>query len=115
MKNLLVNANGFDNFWLWTLMIAVTKDNMVVFLVRTIFSSHPIFVVQKIRKDLVPILSDEEGKCHITPHALQELVSKSCLGMDGIHSPSTNIIFEGDQISCSFGFKSKLIATYRTH
>ena len=53
---------------------------------------------KRVKKDLVPILSDEDGNVKITPHALHELVSKSCLNMDGIHSPTTSILKDGNQI-----------------
>ena len=43
-------------------------------------------------------MSDEDGNVRITPHALQELVSKSCLNMEGIHSPTTSIVKKGNQI-----------------
>ena len=50
-----------------------------------------LWIVKRVKKELVPILSDEEGNVRITPHALQELVSKSCTEMEGIHAPSTTI------------------------
>lgn len=87
-----------NNFWHWTLDIATGKTiwwygwGLLILLIVFLWLS------KKVRKDLVPILSDDEGNVRITPHALQELVSKSCLGMDGIHSPSTNIHKQGEQI-----------------
>ena len=89
---------SLQDFWLWTLEQAVTKPiwwySWGVLLLLCLL----LWISKRIKKDLVPILSDEEGNVRITPHALQELVSKSCLNMPGIHSPSTSIKNEGDQI-----------------
>ena len=58
---------------------------------------------QKDQKDLVSILSDEDGNVRITPHALQELVSKSCLNMEGIYAPTTSIHKKGrsNMVACT--------------
>ncbi|OUU25527.1 MAG: hypothetical protein CBC04_06555 [Verrucomicrobia bacterium TMED44] len=89
---------SLQDFWLWTLEQAVTKPiwwySWGVLLLLCLL----LWVSKRIKKDLVPILSDEEGNVRITPHALQELVSKSCLTMPGIHSPSTSIKNNGGQI-----------------
>ena len=64
-----------DNFWHWTLDIATGKTiwwygwGLLILLIVFLWLS------KKVRKDLVPILSDDEGNVRITPHALQELVS----------------------------------------
>ena len=69
----------FDNFWNWTLEIAAGKAiwwyGWLILLLLILL----LWIGKKIKRELVPILSDEEGNVRITPHALQELVSKSCL------------------------------------
>ena len=74
------------DFWFWTLEDAVQKE-IWWYALGTFPSSFTDSLDNKrIKKDLVSILSDEDGNVRITPHALQELVSKSCLNMEGIHS-----------------------------
>ena len=99
---------ALDNFWLWTLNEAVTKEIWWYSWFGLFFLVSLLWFFKKIRKDLVPVFSDEKGKVHITPHALQELVSKSCIEIQEIHSPSTNIIFEGDQIRLKVRIQVKI-------
>tara|TARA_X000000950_G_C13492245_1_gene488295 strand:- start:138 stop:572 length:435 start_codon:yes stop_codon:yes gene_type:complete len=88
----------FDNFWNWTLEIAAGKAiwwySWLILLLLILL----LWIGKKIKRELVPILSDEEGNVRITPHALQELVSKSCLDVEGIHSPSTTIHRQGEHV-----------------
>lgn len=89
---------NFDNFWNWTLEIAAGKAiwwyGWLILLLLILL----LWIGKKIKRELVPILSDEEGNVRITPHALQELVSKSCLDVEGIHSPSTTIHRQGEHV-----------------
>lgn len=89
---------SLQNFWLWTLEVAIKTPLWWYSWGILILLCLLLWVCKRIKKDLVPILSDEEGNVRITPHALQELVSKSCLNMPGIHSPSTSILRNGDSI-----------------
>ena len=52
-------------------------------------------MIRKLRKELIPVFADEEGNVQITPHALHELVKKSCEDIPGIFSPSTSINRKG--------------------
>ena len=70
---------------------------MVVWM-GSVDSSHSVLVVKQKGKKRFSSTYQMMKDVRITPHALQELVSKSCLGMDGIHSPSTNIHKQGEQI-----------------
>ena len=54
-----------------------------------------LFLIRKLRKELIPAFADEEGNVQITPHALHELVKKSCEDIPGIFSPSTSINRKG--------------------
>ena len=49
-----------------------------------------LYLIRKLRKELIPVFADEEGNLQITPHALHELVKKSCEDIPGIFSPSTS-------------------------
>ena len=84
--------------WFWTIEEALEKEIWWYAWVLFILLVAILWTYKRIKKDLVPILSDEDGNVRITPHALQELVSKSCLNMEGIHSPTTSIVKKGNQI-----------------
>ena len=84
--------------WFWTIEEALEKEIWWYAWALFILLVAILWTYKRIKKDLVPILSDEDGNVRITPHALQELVSKSCLNMEGIHSPTTNIVKKGNQI-----------------
>ena len=49
------------------------------------------------KKDLVPVFSDDDGKVQITPHALQELVKRICEDIPGIHLPNSSIRKVGNE------------------
>ena len=88
----------FKDFWFWTVEDAIYQETWWYALALLIFLVSLLWTYKRVKKDLVPILSDEDGNVKITPHALHELVSKSCLNMDGIHSPTTSILKDGNQI-----------------
>ena len=80
-----------ENFWSWTLKDAVDKEIWWYAWALLLLLVLILWISKRIKKDLVSILSDEDGNVRITPHALQELVSKSCLNMEGIYAPTTSI------------------------
>ena len=79
------------NFWLWTIEEAVKEELWWYGWVLLVLLLLILWISKRIKKDLVSIFSDEDGNVKITPHALQEIVSKSCLDMEGIYSPTTTI------------------------
>jgi hypothetical protein len=50
-----------------------------------------LFVIRKLRNELIQVFTDEEGNVHITPHALHELVRKTCEEIPDIFAPATAI------------------------
>ena len=58
---------------------------LLVFLVAS------MFVIRSFKRELIPVFSDEEGLVQITPHALHELVRKTCEAFPEVNSPSTRI------------------------
>ena len=54
-----------------------------------------LFLLRKLRTELIHVFSDEDGNVQITPNALHELVRKSCDGIPGILSPATSIVRKG--------------------
>ena len=80
-----------EDFWLWKLEDAIRNPVWWYSWLLLTLLILLLWIVKRVKKELVPILSDEEGNVRITPHALQELVSKSCTEMKGIHAPCTTI------------------------
>ena len=60
-------------------------------LILLLFLFLVFWSIRKLRNDLVPVFHDDEGGVQITTHALQELVKKSCQGIEGIDAPTTKI------------------------
>ena len=67
----------------------------LVICVRMVCGDHFLFLLRKLRTELIHVFSDGEGNVQITPNALHELVRKSCDGIPGIFSPATTIIRKG--------------------
>ena len=89
---------NIESFWLWDLQDAIAEPFWWYGWLLLILLFLLIWIFNKTKKDLVEIFSDEDGGVLVTPHALQELVSKSCFGMDGIDSPTTKILRNGSKI-----------------
>jgi hypothetical protein len=60
-------------------------------LILLLFLFLVLWSIRKLRNDLVPVFHDDEGGVQITTQALQELVKKSCQGIEGIDAPTTKI------------------------
>ena len=56
------------------------------------------WLIRKLRVELVPVFSDNEGAVQITPQALRELVRKSCASIPGVHAPKTRILKKGSSL-----------------
>ena len=76
----------------WPLEEAAQSQVYWLILLAFITSILFLWLIRKLKKDLVPVFSDQEGKVQMTHHALQELVRRTCEQMDGIHHPKTKII-----------------------
>ena len=63
-----------------------------------IFLVVTLWVLSKMKTELLPVFKDEEGVVQITPHALHELVKKTCEDMAGIYNPNTGIKKRGSAI-----------------
>ena len=55
-------------------------------------------LIRSSRSKLVSVFTDDEGAVKITPHALKELVRKSCADLPGVHSPYTKIFTKSNQV-----------------
>ena len=50
-----------------------------------------LVLVRKLKADLIPAFEDDEGAVLVTPHALHELVRKSCEQLEEVNSRNTRI------------------------
>ncbi len=66
-----------------------------------------LFVVRSLKRELIPVFSDEEGLVQITPHALHELVRRTCEAFPEINSPSTRIRKDGQGLRLDIHLKVK--------
>ena len=66
-----------------------------------------ILVIRSFKKELIPVFSDEEGLVQITPHALHELVRKTCEAFPEVNSPSTRIKNDAKEIRLDIHIKVK--------
>lgn len=53
-----------------------------------------LFLLGKLKRELIPAFKDEEGAVRITPNALHELVRTSCEDLPDVYAPTTKIINE---------------------
>lgn len=66
-----------------------------------------LWVVRSLKRELIPVFSDEEGLVQITPHALHELVRRTCEAFPEINSPSTRIRKDGQGLRLDIHLKVK--------
>lgn len=72
-----------------------------------IFLIASIFVIRSFKRELIPVFSDEEGLVQITPHALHELVRKTCEAFPEVNSPSTRIRKDAKELRLDIHIKVK--------
>jgi divalent metal cation (Fe/Co/Zn/Cd) transporter len=66
-----------------------------------------MFVIRSFKRELIPVFSDEEGLVQITPHALHELVRKTCEAFPEVNSPSTRIRKDARELRLDIHIKVK--------
>ena len=70
-----------------------------------IFLAIFLAVVRSFNRELIPVFADEEGLVKITPHALHELVKKTCDVFPEVNSPSTRIRLKGKELRLDIQLK----------
>ena len=83
------------NFLTWSFSEAINHPAYGYAIVLLILLCFFLFLLRKLRTELIHVFSDEDGNVQITPNALHELVRKSCDGIPGIFSPATSIVRKG--------------------
>ena len=72
-----------------------------------VFLVASMFVIRSFKRELIPVFSDEEGLVQITPHALHELVRKTCEAFPEVNSPSTRIRKDAKELRLDIHIKVK--------
>jgi hypothetical protein len=72
-----------------------------------VFLIASLFVIRSFKRELIPVFSDEEGLVQITPHALHELVRKTCGAFPEVNSPSTRIRKDAKELRLDIHIKVK--------
>lgn len=70
-----------------------------------VFLTIVLAVARSFKKELIPVFADEEGLVKITPHALHELVRKTCEVFPEVNSPSTRIRLKGRELRLDIHLK----------
>lgn len=90
-----------------TFMEAIEEPLYLYALALLVFLAIFLAVVRNFKRELIPVFSDEEGLVKITPHALHELVRKTCEAFPEVNSPSTRIRLKGKELRLNIHIKVK--------
>jgi divalent metal cation (Fe/Co/Zn/Cd) transporter len=88
-------------------MEAIEEPLYLYALALLVFLAIFLAVVRNFKRELIPVFSDEEGLVKITPHALHELVRKTCEAFPEVNSPSTRIRLKGKELRLNIHIKVK--------
>lgn len=81
----------WNSFQKLTFIEAVEKPFYGYAFLLLLFLILSLFLLRKMRKELIEVFTDDQGNVHITPNALHELVKKSCDDIADVFSPTTEI------------------------
>ncbi len=90
-----------------TFMEAIEEPLYLYALALLVFLAIFLAIVRNFKRELIPVFSDEEGLVKITPHALHELVRKTCEVFPEVNSPSTRIRLKGKELRLNIHIKVK--------
>lgn len=66
-----------------------------------------LYIIRRLKKDLINIFEDDNGNVQITQDALHELVGKTCEEIPGVFVPSTTIFTKRGTIRLSVRIRIK--------
>lgn len=84
---------------------AIEEPLYLYALALLVFLAISLAIVRNFKKELIPVFADEEGLVKITPHALHELVRKTCEVFPEVNSPSTRIRLHGKDLRLNIHLK----------
>ena len=95
------------HFLSWSFSDAIEEPIYWYAFILLLFLCALFIVIRKFRKELIQVFADGEGHVHITPHALHELVRKTCEEIPGIFAPVTAIKTKGDNFRLDISIRIK--------
>ena len=66
-----------------------------------------LYIIRRLKKDLINIFDDDNGNVQITHYALHELVGKTCEEIPGVFVPSTTIFTKRGTVRLSVRIRIK--------
>jgi len=93
-----VSLENFTRFFTWSYQEAIYSYHYWYAFLFFLLLLLLFWALGKIKRDLLPVFKDDDGLVRITPHALHELVKKTCEDMEGIFNPTTTINKKGNAI-----------------
>ena len=97
----------WHSFLSWSFSDAIEEPIYWYAIILLLILCSLLILVGKLRKELIPVFADEEGNVQITPHALHELVRKTCEEIPGIFAPATAIKRKGNIIRLNISIRIK--------
>lgn len=98
---------NWDNFQRLTFTEAIQKPIYWYGMALLLFLCLCLYILRKLRKELIEVFSDEVGNVQITPNALHELVKKSSDEINGVFCPSTEIKKKGKSLRLKIKIRIK--------
>ena len=95
----------WHSFLSWSFSDAIEEPIYWYAIILLLILCSLLIVVGKLRKELIPVFADEEGNVQITPHALHELVRKTCEEIPDIFAPATAIKRKGNIIRLNISIR----------
>ena len=98
---------NWDNFQRLTFTEAIQKPIYWYGMALLLFLCLCLYILRKLRKELIEVFTDEVGNVQITPNALHELVKKSSDEINGVFCPSTEIKKKGKSFRLNIKIRIK--------
>jgi len=98
MSSSEVHHTNWLSFKDWTLETAINDSIYLFSIISLLTLICLLFLINRLKQELIPVFSDNDGEVKITHTALHELVRNASRKIPGIFSPNTNIIRKGGGI-----------------
>lgn len=86
-----MSLSNIKDIYHMTFAEAIDEPLYLYAIALLVFLIALLFAIRSFKRELITVFSDEEGLVKITPHALHELVRKTCEAFPEVNSPSTRI------------------------
>ena len=92
MSSSEVHHTNWLSFKDWTLETAINDPIYLFSIISLLTLVCLLFLINRLKQELIPVFSDDDGEVKITHTALHELVRNASRKIPGIFSPNTNIV-----------------------